>query len=414
MDSKSDRRATFDVAAIRADFPALDQEVHGKPLVYLDSAASAQKPRAVIAAMDSLYLHDYANVHRGVHELSQRATRRYEGARDRVRDFIGAGDSREIVFVRGTTEAVNLVAQSFVRPRLQPGDEILITGLEHHSNIVPWQLVAEATGAKLVVVAIDEHGAVSADEFAAKITERTRFASFAHISNSLGTVLPIEAMIAHAKKAGVSVMIDGAQAVPHRHVDVRALDVDFYAFSSHKMYGPSGIGALYGKASHLEAMPPYQGGGEMITKVSFEETVYNDIPHKFEAGTPNIGGAIGLGAAIDYLNGIDFDQLAAHEESLLAAATTQLVDLGGITVVGTAPEKAAVVGFVIDGVHPHDVGTILDREGVAVRAGHHCAQPVMDHFKVPATVRASFGCYNTMDDVVRLVAAVEVCREVFR
>jgi len=404
---------TLDLQAIRADFPALDQQVHGKDLVYLDSAASAQKPRAVMAAMKEVYLRDYANVHRGVHTLSERATRHFEAARDRVRDFLSAGESREIVFVRGTTEAINLVAQSFVRPRLKPGDEILLTELEHHSNIVPWQMIAAATSAKLVIVPIDDRGAVSAEGYAAHLTERTKFTSFAHVSNALGTVLPIEAMIAHAKQAGVPVMIDGAQAAPHIPIDVRALGVDFYAFSSHKLYGPSGTGVLYGRAEHLEAMPPYQGGGEMIRKVTFDETIYNDIPHKFEAGTPNIGGAVGLGAAIDYLGQFDPLALRQHEELLVNTATRRLESIGGVSIFGTAPEKSAVVSFLIDGVHSHDVGTILDREGVAVRAGHHCAQPVMDRFGVTATARASFGCYNTLDDIDRLVAGIELCREVF-
>lgn len=406
-------RTGYPIDAIRAEFPILDQEVHGKPLSYLDNAASSQKPRRVIEAIAHLYEHDYANIHRGVHTLSERSTRAYEAARERVRAFLGAAETREIVFTRGTTEAVNLVAQSYARPRLQRDDEILITGLEHHSNIVPWQLVCEQTGAKLVVVPIEDDGSVDLDAFRARLGDRTRLVSVAHTSNALGTILPVEAMIGAAHARDVPVMLDGAQAVPHLAVDVRALGADFYAFSGHKVYGPTGIGALYGRAELLEAMPPYQGGGDMIRTVSFEKTEFNELPYKFEAGTPHIAGPIGLARALDLVEEIGLDRIAAHEHRLLEATVDRLGEIERVRLIGTAPEKAAVVSFVVEGIHPHDLGTILDREGVAIRAGHHCAQPVMERFGLPATARASYGCYNTLEEVERLGAAIELAVEVF-
>jgi cysteine desulfurase / selenocysteine lyase len=406
------RPSAVDVAAIRADFPILDQEINGKPLVYLDNAASSQRPRQVIDAISGYYEHDHANVHRGVHTLSQRATDAYEGTREIVREFINAGDTKEIIFVRGTTEAVNLVAQSFVRPKLSSGDEILISGLEHHANIVPWQLVCEQTGAKLKVIPITSSGEVDFAAFEQLIGPRTRILALAHVSNALGTIVPVEKFIAVARRHGVPVLLDGAQAVPHGKVDVRALECDFYCFSGHKMLGPTGIGILYGRQKLLEAMSPWQGGGDMILSVSFEKTTYNQLPWKFEAGTPNISGTIGLGAAIRYLQSVGIERIAAYEHQLLAYATQQLQKIPGLKIIGTSPHKAAVVSFVMDGIHPHDIGTILDTEGVAIRTGHHCAMPVMDFFKVPATARASMSFYNTYDEIDRLVAALEHTRQV--
>ncbi len=400
----------LDVARIRRDFPVLDQEVNGKPLVYLDNAASSQRPKAVIDAVSAYYEHDHANVHRGVHTLSQRATDAYEGARDVVRNFINAADTKEIIFVRGTTEAINLVAQSYARPRLAPGDEILISALEHHANIVPWQLVCEQTGATLKVIPIDQRGEVDYDAFERLLGSRTKLLALAHVSNALGTIVPVEKFIARAKALGVPVLLDGAQAIPHDTIDVRALDCDFYCFSAHKMCGPTGMGVLYGRRQLLEAMPPWQGGGDMILTVSFEKTTYNQLPWKFEAGTPHISGAIGLAAAIRYLQQIGMKRIARYEHELLEYATSNLASVPGLRVIGTAPRKAAVVSFTLEGIHPHDIGTILDTEGVAIRTGHHCAMPVMDFFKIPATARASMSFYNTFEEIDRLVAALERAR----
>ena len=403
----------YDVQAVRADFPVLEQEVHGHPLVYLDNAATTQKPRQVIDAVRHYYEHDNANVHRGVHELSQRATRDYEAARDAMRDFLGARASRELVFVRGTTEAINLVAQSFVRPRVGPGDEILITHMEHHSNIVPWQMVCQQTGASLKVVPITDDGALDMDAFHSLLSDKTAFVSVAHVSNALGTVNPVAHIIRAAHAVGARVLVDGAQAAPHIPIDVRALDADFYAVSGHKMYAPTGIGVLYGREQLLQEMPPYQGGGDMISSVTFEGTTYNDIPFKFEAGTPNIAGAIGLGAAARYLTDLGLDAVAAHEHDLLEYATRRVQEVPGVRLIGTAPHKAGVLSFEVKGIHPHDIGTLMDGEGVAIRTGHHCAQPVMDRFGVPATSRASLGIYNTRDDVDRFVEALGKVVEVF-
>ncbi len=406
-------RTPYDVERVRRDFPILARSVNGKPLVYLDSAASAQRPLAVLRAVEHYETNSHANVHRGVHALSQEATEAYEGARDRVRRFINAGSTREVIFVRGTTEAINLVAQSYARPRFGTGDEILITALEHHANIVPWQMVCEQTGCTLKVAPINRRGELELDKYTQLLSPRTRLVAVAHVSNALGTILPVDRIIEAAHARDVPVLIDGAQAVPHAHVDVRALGCDFYAFSSHKLYGPTGVGVLYARAQLLEAMPPWQGGGDMIRSVTFERTTYNDLPWKFEAGTPNISGVVGLAAAIDYLERLDLDAVAAHEQQLLALATAELLRVPGLEIVGTAAHKAAVISFTMTGVHPHDIGTILDHEGVAVRTGHHCAMPVMDFFGIPATARASFGCYNTVAEVGRLVAALRKVREVF-
>jgi len=403
-----------DIERIRSEFPILHQEVHGKPLVYLDNAATSQKPRQVIAALDHYYSADNANIHRGVHTLSERATDAYEGARDRIKQFLNAADRREIVFVRGATEAINLVAQSYARPRLKPGDEILITEMEHHSNIVPWQMVCEQTGAVLKVVPINEAGELLIDDFHRLLSVRTKLVAVVHVSNALGTINPVEEIIAAAHAQGVPVLLDGAQAVPHVAVDVQALDCDFYAFSGHKLFAPTGIGALYGKAALLEAMAPYQGGGDMIRSVSFTRTEYNALPYKFEAGTPHIAGAIGLGAAIDYVSNIGLQAIAAWEDELLNYATARVLEIPGLRLIGTARNKTGILSFVLDGVHPHDIGTILDHEGVAIRAGHHCAMPVMEHFAVPATARASLAVYNTREDVEHLVAAIVKVKEVFR
>jgi cysteine desulfurase/selenocysteine lyase len=397
----------FDVEAIRRDFPILDQQINGKPLVYLDNAASSQRPRAVIDAISHYYEHDHANVHRGVHTLSQRATEAYEGAREVVRSFINARDTKEVIYVRGTTEAINLVAQTFLRPRVGSGDEILISGLEHHANIVPWQLLCEQTGASLKVIPITATGEVDFTAFEKLIGPRTRLLALAHISNALGTVVPVEKFIAVAKRLGVPVLLDGAQAVPHGKVDVQALGCDFYCFSGHKMLGPTGIGILYGREPLLEAMPPWQGGGDMILSVSFEKTTYNQLPWKFEAGTPNISGAVGLAAAIRYLQQVGIERIAAYEHELLEYATQRLVTVPGLRIIGTAAAKASVASFVLEGIHPHDIGTILDTEGVAIRTGHHCAMPVMDFFKIPATARASMSFYNTFAEIDRLIAALE-------
>ena len=407
------RPDAFDVARVRRDFPILDQAIHGRPLVYLDNAATAQKPRAVLEAMDHYYRESNANVHRGVHTLSERATALYEGGRDRARAFLNARAREEIIFVRGTTEAINLVAQSYARPRLKPGDEILITHLEHHSNTVPWQMVCEQTGATLKVVPITPDGALDLEAFERLLGPRTRIFAVAHVSNALGTVNPIAELTARARAAGAMVLIDGAQGVPHRAVDVQALDCDFYAFSAHKLYGPTGIGVLYGRRELLEAMPPWQGGGDMIRTVRFEGSTWNDLPYKFEAGTPAIAEAVGLGAALDYVDHIGLDAIARHEAALLNYALERLREIDGMRFIGSAPQRASVVSFVVEGVHPHDLGTIMDHAGVAIRAGHHCAMPVMDFYGVPATARASLACYNTTADIDALVAALQGARDLF-
>ncbi|EEA03237.1 cysteine desulfurase, SufS subfamily [Burkholderia sp. H160] len=401
------------VARWRSDFPILRQRVHGTPLVYLDNGATTQKPSVVIDAQRDYYEHANANVHRGVHQLSQRATDAYEAARARVAHFINAARAEEIVYVRGTTEAINLVAQSYVRPLAKPGDEILISAMEHHSNIVPWQLVCEQTGAKLKVVPIDDRGALDVDAYERMLGERTRIVAITHVSNALGTINPIARLIEIAHARDVPVLVDGAQAIAHLPVDVRALDCDFYAFSGHKIYGPTGIGVLYAKADRLEAMPPWQGGGDMIRSVTFDKTVYNAIPWKFEAGTPDIGGAIALAVALDYVSAIGAETIGTHEAGLLAYATDAMSAMPNLRLIGTAREKAGILSFVLDHVHAHDVGTILDHHGVAVRAGHHCAMPVMQRFGVPATVRASFALYNTRSDVEALVNAMTHVQEVF-
>jgi cysteine desulfurase/selenocysteine lyase len=406
--------ASLDVDALRREFPVLRETVHGKPLVYLDSAASAQKPQAVIDAEREVYERSYSNIHRGVHHLSMLATDAYEKARAKVQRFLGAGESREVVLLRGTTEAVNLVAQSYGRKHVGPGDEVLITGLEHHSNIVPWQLLCEEKGAALRVAPIDDAGEVDMAAFERLLSPRTRIVSVAHVSNALGTVNPVRRMTELAHARGAVVVIDGAQATPHLAVDVRAIGCDFYAFSGHKVYGPSAAGALYGKAALLEAMPPWQGGGDMIASVTFEKSTWNELPYKFEAGTPNIAGGIALGAAIDWVERVGLDAIAAHEHDLLLYGAGLLGSVPGLRIVGTAREKAGVLSFVLDGIHPHDVGTILDYEGIAVRTGHHCAQPVMDRFGIPATTRASLACFNTRAELDQLALGIRKVQEMFR
>jgi cysteine desulfurase/selenocysteine lyase len=404
---------TFPVEKIRRDFPILASRVHGKPLVYLDNAASTQKPSSVIEAIRHYYTSEHSNVHRGVHYLSELATEKYEAARVKVQKFLNAGSEREIIFVRGATEAINLVAATYGKMKLQSDDEVLITGLEHHSNIVPWQMLCEEKGAHLRVVPIDDNGDILLDEFNRLLTGRTKIAAISHISNALGTVNPVKQMIEMAHRKGVPVLIDGAQAVPHLRVDVRDLDADFYVFSSHKVFGPTGIGILYGKTRLLESMPPYQGGGDMIKSVTFEKTIFNDIPYKFEAGTPHIEGAIGLGAAIDYLKSFDWNRVQEYEQALLQFAEEEIAAVAGLKIIGTAKEKAGVISFVLEGIHPHDIGTILDREGIAIRTGHHCAQPVMQRFGIPATARASFAFYNTREEVQALVRSLQKVKEVF-
>ena len=404
----------FDVARWRADFPILREQVHGHPLVYLDNAATTQKPQSVIDALADYYARDNANVHRGVHTLSQRATDAYEAARGKVQRFVNAAAPEEIVFTAGTTGAINLVAQSFARPILAKGDEILISAMEHHSNIVPWQLVCQQTGALLKVVPVNDAGELELDAYERLLGPRTRLVAITHVSNALGSVVPIERVIALAHARNVPVLVDGAQAISHVGVDVRALDCEFYAFSGHKIFGPTGIGALYGKAARLEAMPPYQGGGDMIRSVTFEKTEYNDLPYKFEAGTPNIAGAIGMGTALDYVSAIGIGAIAEHERDLLTYATEQVSAIPGLRMIGTAKEKAAIVSFTLHGVHAHDIGTILDHEGVAIRAGHHCAMPVMERFGVAGTARASFALYNTREDVDALVAGIHRVQRMFR
>ena len=404
---------SFDVEAARRQFPILTRMVRGKPLAYLDNGASAQRAQCVIDAVDDYERRHHANIHRGVHTLSQEATSMYEGARDRIAGFINARARSEIIFVRGTTEAINLVAQSHARPLLRPGDEVLITHLEHHANIVPWQMVCEQTGAKLVVAPMDARGEVHLDAVVSLMSASTKILACAHVSNALGTILPVRRIVAAAKARGITTVIDGAQAISHMPVDVQELGCDFYAFSGHKMYGPSGVGVLYGREQLLDRMPPWQGGGEMILSVTFAKTTYNALPSKFEAGTPNISGGIGLGAAVDFLSGMDREAAHAHEDALLRHATATLDKIHGLRIVGTAPEKTSLVSFVVAGVHPHDLGTILDEDGIAVRTGHHCAMPVMDFFKLPATARASFAFYNTFDEIDRLALGLERARELF-
>ncbi|MGR9043907.1 MAG: SufS family cysteine desulfurase [Gammaproteobacteria bacterium] len=403
----------YPVQKIREDFPILSELIRKKPLVYLDNAATCQKPKAVIDSISHLYCHDYANVHRGVHTLSIRSTDKFEAAREKTRDFINAGSEKEIVFVRGTTEAINLVAQTYGRANIQAGDEILITAMEHHSNIVPWQILCKQIGAVLKVAPINLKGELVYQEFEALLNDKTKLVSVAHMSNALGTINPVKKIIAAAHAKNIPVLLDGAQAIPHMKVDVRELDCDFYAFSGHKLYGPSGIGVLYGKQALLEAMPPYHGGGEMILKVTFDETEYKSLPYKFEAGTPNIADTVGLGAAIDYLNEIGMDRIAAYEAELLAYATEQAKQIEGLRIIGEAEHKGAILSFVLDKIHPHDIGTMLDSLGIAVRAGHHCAMPVMDFFEVPATARASFAMYNTKAEIDVLMDGIKSLIEVF-
>ena len=410
---QADNSKNLAMPDVRADFPALQQSVNGQPLVYLDSAASSQQPAAVIAAVTNYQRHDHANVHRGVHTLSHRATEAYEGARDKLQAFINAEKRSEIILTGGTTESINLVAQSFCRPRVGQGDKILITQLEHHSDIVPWQLLCEQTGAELLVAPMEESGQLELDALRALLTDDVYLLAIGHVSNALGTVNPIKEIIGWAKERDIAVLIDGAQGVPHMTIDVRDLGCDFYAFSGHKMFGPTGSGVLYGREALLEAMPPWQGGGDMILEVSFEGTTYNELPYKFEAGTPNVSGVVGLGAAVDYLTGLGMDRIARHEKGLLAYMTSKLGDIEGIRLIGTAAQKASVQSFMLNDIHPHDLGTILDHEGVAIRTGHHCAMPVMEFYGLPGTARASIALYNNADDIDRLVAAVEKAGEIF-
>ncbi|MGI9270188.1 MAG: cysteine desulfurase [Woeseiaceae bacterium] len=403
----------IEIENCRADFPVLHQSVNGQPLVYLDSAASSQQPALVIDTVAEYHRHDHANVHRGVHTLSHRATDAYEGARNKVQSFINAAARSEVVLTSGTTESINLVAQSYCRPRLGSGDKILITHLEHHSNIVPWQLLCEQTGAELVIAPIDEMGQLVSAEFFALLDETVRFVAIAHVSNALGSINPVKDIIARAHDMNIPVLLDGAQGVPHMAIDVQDLDCDFYAFSAHKMFGPTGVGVLYGRETLLEEMPPYQGGGDMILEVSFTGTTYNELPYKFEAGTPNISGVIGLGAAVDYLQAIGMDEVARHESHLLSYLMSELQTVNGIRLIGTAEQKASVQSFMLDDIHPHDLGTILDHQGIAIRTGHHCAMPVMEHFAVPGTARASLALYNNTDDVDQLVAALQKAKQIF-
>jgi cysteine desulfurase / selenocysteine lyase len=405
---------SLDVLKVRQDFPILVRKVHGKPLVYLDNAATAQKPRAVLNALEAFHAEYNANVHRAVHELSARATREYEAAREKLQRFIGAADRREVLFVRGTTEGINLVAQAWGRVRVGAGDRVLVTHMEHHSNIVPWQMLCKEKGASLDVVPVTDAGELDLGALERLLTPRTRLLAVAHVSNALGTVNPVKEIVALARAKGVAVLVDGAQAAPHLKIDVKDLDADFYAFSGHKLYGPTGIGVLYGKASLLEEMPPWQGGGDMIERVSFEGTTYNELPYKFEAGTPHIAGAVGLGAAADYLTGLGLEKVAAHEQGLLAYATERLGKLPGLRILGTAPHKAAVISFTLEGAHPQDVASILDQQGVAVRAGHHCAMPLMERFGVTATARASFALYNTVREVDVFVQGLIKARDLLK
>ena len=404
----------FPVEAFRQDFPILASSVRGKPLVYLDNAATTQKPRQVIDALNDYYRRYNSNIHRGLHTLSEQATNAYEAARGKIRAFINAASDKEVIFTRGTTEGINLVAQSYGRSRLAAGDEIIVSEMEHHSNIVPWQLLREQTGATLKVIPINDDGELMMDEYAKLLSDKTRIVAVAHVSNALGTVNPVAAIAQLAHEAGAVVVLDGAQAAPHEKIDVQALDCDFYAFSGHKLFGPTGIGALYGKQALLEDMPPYQGGGDMIKMVTFAKTLYNDLPYKFEAGTPYIAGVIGLGAAVDYVNEAGMERIADYEQALLQYATAEVGAIAGVRLIGTAKERAGVLSFVVDGIHPHDLGTLLDHEGIAVRAGHHCAMPVMERFKIPATARASFAFYNTFEEVDKLAAAIHKAISVFK
>ncbi|MEX2273732.1 MAG: cysteine desulfurase [Vicinamibacterales bacterium] len=405
--------AAFDVAAIRAEFPALHQSVHGNPLVYLDNAATTQKPRAVIDAILGYYERDNANIHRGVHELSQRATEAHDESRAKVRAFLNARSTREVVFTRNATESINLVARAWGGTNLREGDEVLITAMEHHSNIVPWQLICDERGATLKVAPIDQRGALILEEFDRLLTPKTRIAAFTHLSNALGTINPVKDMVEMCRERAITTLVDGSQAAYHMAVDVQAIGCDFYVFTGHKLYGPTGIGVLYGRESVLDAMPPYQGGGDMIRSVTFEASTWNDLPYKFEAGTPHIEGAIALGAAIDFVRGIGFAAIGAHERELLAYGHDRMGAIPGVRLIGTAPEKASVISFVVEGVHPHDLGTIVDRDGVAIRTGHHCAQPVMDFFSIPATARASLAMYNTRAEIDVLADSVERAQRMF-
>ncbi|MEO1245519.1 MAG: cysteine desulfurase [Pseudomonadota bacterium] len=415
MNSLPDTSVLVDAALdVRADFPALNQEINGQPLSFLDSAASAQQPQSVIDAVSRYQSHDHANVHRGVHTLSHRATEAYEGARDRIQAFVNAGSRSEVVLTKGTTESINLVAQSFARPQLEPGDRIVITHMEHHANIVPWQIVCEQTGAELLVTPIDERGQLDLDTLSEQLDSRVRMLAVGHVSNALGTVNPVADICRMARERQIPVLVDGAQGVPHGSVDVQALGCDFYAFSGHKMFGPTGTGVLYGREALLDSMPPYQGGGDMILEVRFDGTVYNELPYKFEAGTPNIAGVVGLGAAVDYLQTIGLPRIAQHEQALLETMSAGLGEIDGVRLIGTAQHKASVQSFVVDGIHPHDLGTLLDQQGVAIRTGHHCAMPVMQYFDVPGTARASLALYNNEDDVERLISALERAIRMFQ
>ncbi len=410
---KPEQRSVLDIETIRKDFPILKQKIHGKPLVYLDNAASAPKPQCVIDTISRFYAEDYSNIHRGVYELSQRATKAYEDTRVKVRRFINARSENEIVFVRGTTEAINLVAYSFGQAYVKEGDEILITAMEHHSNIVPWQMLCKRTGARLQVAPIDKRGDLKLAELEELMHPKTKLVAVTHVSNALGTVNPVKQIVEMAHSRDIPVLVDGAQAVPHAKVDVRDLGCDFYCFSGHKMYGPSGVGVLYGREKLLDAMPPYEGGGDMISSVTFEKTTYNRLPYKFEAGTPNIAGVVGLGAAIDYLKGLGVDAVAEHEDALLSYGTNELLEIPGLSIVGRARRKTSVLSFVHEAIHPHDIGTILDQEGIAIRTGHHCAQPVMEFFGVPATARASLAVFNDKGDLDALAKGIRKVIEVF-
>ena len=404
---------TFDINKIRDDFPILKQRINGNPLVYLDNGATSQKPQSVIDAIVNYYTTTNSNVHRGVHTMSQQATDGYEGARSKIRQFINADDDKEIIYTRNTTEGINLVAHSYGRQNVGPGDDIIVSNMEHHSNIVPWQMLCEEKGANLLVVPIDDTGELVMDEYEKMLSSRSKLVSITHVSNALGTILPAKQIVEMAHAHGAPVLLDGAQAVPHMPVDMNELDCDFYVFSGHKLFGPTGIGVLYGKKEYLEAMPPFLGGGEMIKSVTFEKTIYNDLPYKFEGGTPDIAGAIGLGAAIDYVNNLGFDQITAHEDELLRYGTEALSAIESLRIIGTAEHKAGILSFVIDKAHPHDIGTILDEQGIAVRTGHHCAQPVMARFQIPATARASLAFYNTKEDIDALVKGIDRVLEVF-
>ena len=412
-DGSAEKLGTLDVARVRQDFPILSEQVNGKPLVYLDSAATSQKPQVVIDTLSRYYASQNANIHRGVHTLSQQATEAYEATRSKVRALLNAQDEREIIFVRGTTEGINLVASTFGRANVGPGDEVIISAMEHHSNIVPWQILCQEKGAHLRVIPMNDDGELLLDEYEKLLSPRTRLVAIVHVSNSLGSVNPVKHIVELAHRQGATVLVDGAQSAPHMSIDVQDLGCDFFACSGHKLYGPTGIGILYGRAELLEAMPPYQGGGEQIKSVTFEKTIYNDLPYKFEAGTPHIAGVIGLGAAIDYATALGFDRIAAHEQDLLEYGTRRLSSIGGLKIIGTAREKACILSFVLDGVHPHDVGTILDAEGIAIRTGHHCTQPVMERFGIPATARASLAFYNTREEIDALVKGIDRVFEVF-